>query len=200
MIFLKALVIGFSIAMPVGPIGMLCIKNTLSHGFRIGVATGLGAAMADSCYGFMAGGGLAFLSNLLLNNTTIIKIIGSFILLYLGINEIRNSRAKINEIAVKKSNFYKTIATTYFLTITNPMTILSFIGVFAALGGGGLNKADIAFIISGIFCGSLAWWLTLAGSVSVIRHKISISSMAKIKIISGIILCGFAAYTLFSVF
>ena len=198
MIFLKALIIGFSIAMPVGPIGMLCIKNTLSHGFRIGIATGLGAALADSCYGFMAGGGLAVLSNFLLSNTVIIKIIGSLILLYLGINEIKNSQAKINELKVKKSNFYKTIATTYFLTITNPMTILSFIGVFAVLGGEGLNSTNISFIIGGIFCGSLAWWLTLAGSVSIIRHKISTSAMSKIKISSGLILIGFALYAILS--
>ena len=105
MIFLKALIIGFSIAMPVGPIGMLCIKNTLSHGFRIGVATGFGAALADSCYGFMAGGGLAFLSHFLLSNSSIIKIIGSAILLYLGISEIKNSQAKIHRQKFASENF-----------------------------------------------------------------------------------------------
>jgi threonine/homoserine/homoserine lactone efflux protein len=200
MIFLKALIIGFSIAMPVGPIGMLCIRNTLSYGLRIGFATGLGAALADSCYGFMAGGGLAFLSSFLINNNSLIKIIGSAILLWLGINEIKNARTKIHEIKIKKSSFYKTIATTYLLTITSPMTILSFVGVFAVIGGNNLSGTNIFFIITGIFCGSLLWWLTLAGIVAQIRHKISINAMAKIRISSGIILCAFAAYALISIF
>jgi len=180
--------------MPVGPIGMLCIKNTLSHGFRIGFATGLGAALADSCYGFIAGGGLAILSHFLLENSVALKIFGSAILIYLGIMEIKNSHAKIHEIQNKKSGFLKNLFTTFLLTISNPMTILSFIGVFAALGKVGSNESDIFLIILGVFCGSLLWWLILATSIAQIRHKISKELMAKIKILSGIILIGFGIY------
>lgn len=199
MIFLKAFIIGFSIAMPVGPIGMLCIKNSLAYGFRIGLAVGIGAACADSIYGFLAGGGLAVISQFLLNYSSIIKIIGSLILLYLGGMEIKNAaKTPGKEAAIKSKKFYKVIVATFFLTLTNPMTILSFIGVFAAIGGVNLNGFSIAIMILGVFCGSLAWWMTLAGTTSIIRHKISHKLMTEIKIISGIILLGFGLYNLFN--
>lgn len=198
--FIESFILGYVIAMPVGPIGMICIKNTLSRGFKSGLATGLGGALADSCYGFMAGGGMAFLSKLLINNTNLIKIFGSAILFYLGINEILHAKSKIADVKIKNSNFIKTIATTYLLTITSPMTILSFVGAFAIIGSNSLGSGTIFFIVFGIFCGSLSWWLTLAISINIIRHKISQNSMAIIKIISGIILCTFAIYAIISVF
>jgi threonine/homoserine/homoserine lactone efflux protein len=197
MILLKALIIGFSIAMPVGPIGMLCIKNSLAHGFRIGLAVGLGAAFADCIFGFIAGGGLVFISQFLLDYAATIKLIGGTILLWLGAIEIKNAK-KIPDknLTIKSKKFYKTLVTTFFLTLTNPMTILSFIGVFAAIGGISAGKSDIAIIIAGVFLGSLAWWITLAGTTSIIRHKIPQSFMVGIKIISGLILIGFGTYSL----
>lgn len=194
MLFLKALIIGFSIAMPVGPIGMLCIKNSLSHGFKIGLAVGLGAACADCIFGFIAGGGFAVISKFLLDYSALIKLVGSAILFYLGVMEISSARKiPTQEIAVKVKKFHKVMAATFLLTLTNPMTILSFIGVFAAIGGViATTKSSIAIIIAGIFCGSLTWWIILASTTAIIRHKIPQKFMVRIKIISGLILIGFA--------
>lgn len=200
MIFLKALIIGFSIAMPVGMIGMMCIKNTLSHGFKIGLATGLGAALADACYGLIAGGGLAVVSKFLLDNTQIIKLAGGAILLYIGAMEIKNARAKIGEVKTKKSNFYKTIATTFAIVIANPITIMAFIGVFAGVGGSDLSLSSILLTVIGVFCGSLLWWVILATTISSIRHKISLEWMTRIRLISGLTLIGFALFALVSSF
>ena len=200
MIFLKALVIGFSIAMPVGPIGMMCIKNTLTHGIRIGLATGLGAALADACYGLIAGGGLAVLSQFLLDNTAGIKVIGGLLLLAIGAIEIKNARAKIQEIKLKKSNFYQTIMTTFAIVIANPITIMAFVGVFAAVGGSDLSLSSILLTVIGVFCGSLLWWLILASTVNSIRHKISQVWMTRMRIISGSTLIGFAVFALVSSF
>lgn len=194
-IFLKAFIIGFSIAMPVGPIGLLCIKNTLSHGFKIGFAAGLGAALADSFYGFLAGGGLVLFSQLLLDHVTHIKIIGGIFLIYLGLKEIINYKKISHKAAsVKSSDFFKTMFTVLFLTLTNPATILSFVAIFAAIGGSTVDGAGLATMILGVFFGSLFWWLILAGGVSRIKHKISENFMKKIKIFSGIILCTFGIY------
>lgn len=196
MLFLKALIIGFSIAMPVGPIGMLCIKNSLAHGFRIGFAVGLGAALADCVFGFIAGGGLVFISQFLLDHTAKIKLIGGIILIYLGTVEIKNAKKiPAHAASIKTKKFYKTSLATFFLTLTNPMTILSFIGVFAAIGGISAEKSDIAIIITGVFLGSLTWWITLAGTTAIIRHKIPENFLVGMKIISGLVLVGFGVWS-----
>ncbi len=195
MFFLKAFLIGFSIAMPVGPIGMLCIRKSLNYGFAIGVATGFGAAFADSFYGFLAGGGLAFLSKFLLEFSYSIKIIGSLILFLLGLNEIKNAKKHSDKkIEIKKSGALQIALVTFFLTLTNPMTILSFIGVFAAIGGINETIEDITLIVFGVFCGSLCWWVVLAGITAKIRHKIDKTWMIRIKYFSGLVLCSFAIY------
>ena len=183
--------------MPVGPIGLLCIKNTLTHGFKIGFAVGLGAALADSFYGFLAGGGLAIFSGFLLDYSFQIKLVGAVALIYLGVKEIieyKNSPSHAAE--VKTSNFSKTILAVFFLTLTNPATIIAYLAIFTALGGSSASGVGIFIMILGVFFGSLFWWLILAFSVSKIKHKISPDSMHKIKIFSGIILCAFGIYSL----
>jgi len=193
--FLKAFIIGFSIAMPVGPIGMFCIKNTLTNGFRIGFAVGLGAALADAFYGFLAGGGLAFISQFMIANSSAIRIFGGLLLFYLGAVEIKNARTHGKKITAKTEGFYQTIATSFLLTITNPLTILSFVGIFAAIGGEALSKAGVATIIAGFFLGSLLWWIILVSIIAITHHKIPEKMMAKIKIFSGLILVGFAVWS-----
>jgi len=196
LIFLKAFLIGFSIAMPVGPIGLLCIKNTLSYGFKTGFAVGLGAALADSFYGLLAGGGLALISKFLLTYTSYIKVIGGIFLIYLGIKEVRNyKKVPHNAAKIKNSHFLKTVFTVLFLTLTNPATIISFVAIFASIGGLTVGVLGLITMIFGVFSGSLFWWLILAGGVTKIKHKISEKIMKIIKIFSGIILCGFGIYT-----
>jgi putative LysE/RhtB family amino acid efflux pump len=195
LIFLKAFLIGFSIAMPVGPIGLLCIKNTLSYGFKTGFAVGLGAALADSFYGLLAGGGLALISKFLLDYTNYIKVIGGIFLIYLGIKEIRNyKKVPHNAAKIKDSHFFKTVFTVLFLTLTNPATIISFVAIFASIGGLTVGGLGLITMIFGVFFGSLFWWLILAGGVTKIKHKISEKIMKIIKIFSGIILFGFGIY------
>jgi putative LysE/RhtB family amino acid efflux pump len=197
MLFLKAFLIGFSIAMPVGPIGMLCIRNTLNQGFFIGLATGVGAALADSFYGFLAGGGLVFLSQFLLQYSLAIKILGSLILFYLGFSEILNAKKiSAKKIESKKLNAIQTAIFTFFLTLTSPMTILAYVGIFAAVGGGDGGLSDIVLMIFGVFCGSLMWWIILVGIVAKIRHKIDEIWIVRMKYFSGIILCFFGIYSL----
>jgi len=197
-IFLKSLLIGFSIAMPVGPIGLLCIKNTLSRGFKIGCAVGLGAALADSFYGFLAGGGLAVFSKLLLDYISYIKISGGAFLIYLGVKEIKECGAISKVAHIKKSSFAKTILAVFFITLSSPATIIAYMAIFASLGGYSAGGVGIFMMIFGVFVGSLFWWLILAGGVSLIKHKISENLMKKIKIFSGIILCAFGLYALIS--
>jgi len=196
-LFIKACLIGFAIAAPVGPIGMLCIKKTLESGLKGALLVGFGAALADSVYGLIAGLGLSAISNALLEHTHIIKITGGIFLLYLAYKEARSVNSS-KHTHIKNTHWIKQIGEVFFLTITNPMTILSFIGIFASISGGVSSAKDSLFMVLGIFTGSMLWWLTLGILVSSIKHKLPKPWIDRIKYISAIILGLFGAYALFS--
>lgn len=200
LLFLKAWIIGFSIAMPVGPIGMLCIKNTLTRGFKIGIAVWLGAAFADSFYWFLAGGGLVGVSSFLLDFSNVIQIIGGSFLLYLGAMEIKNmQKISSKELTIQETGICTTIWTVFLLTLANPATILSFIWIFASIWGLFLTGIDIGIMILGVFLGSLVWWLILVSIVSIIRHKLPEKFMRGIRFLSGCILMCFGLWSFINV-
>lgn len=199
MIFLNGIVIGFAIAAPVGPIGLLCINRSMSNGFKIGLFSGLGAAIADGVYGLIAGFGLTTISSFLLKEQFIIRIIGGFFLIYLGFKTIKKSI-----ITNKKENTFETsilhsFSTTFLLTLTNPMTIMSFIAIFAGLGLGTEAKDYLSalLLVFGIFAGSSLWWLFLALLSSFLKKNFLNDNLLKsINIFSGIIILIFGLISL----
>ncbi|MBM5805898.1 MAG: LysE family translocator, partial [Candidatus Verstraetearchaeota archaeon] len=132
---LRGLLIGFAIAAPVGPIGILCIQRTLAKGRIYGFASGLGAATADAIYGAVAGFGLTFISDVLINQQLWLRLLGGAFLLYLGTRTILSKPSKETPQTANKG-LAADYTSTFLLTLTNPMTILSFIAVFAGLGLG----------------------------------------------------------------
>lgn len=198
-LFLKGLLVGFAIAAPVGPIGILCIQRSLHDGFRVGLMTGLGAALADGTYGLVAGFGLTAISTMLVAHQFWIRLIGGLFLLYLGIKIFLTPlREKSSDGKPDKSSWHA-FATTYFLTLTNPMTILSFVAIFAGLGLGsmGSNYFNALFLVVGITLGSAIWWLFLSGGVALIlHHRITPSTMRTINWLSGVIMLAFGAFAL----
>jgi len=133
--FLRGMIIGFSIAAPVGPIGVLCIRRTLAEGKASGLISGLGAATADAIYGCVAGFGLTFISNLLIHQQMWLRLVGGAFLCYLGFKTFF-SKPSESTVTIKSNNLLRAYASTLFLTLTNPMTILSFARLFAVLGIG----------------------------------------------------------------
>ena len=199
--FARGLVIGFAIAAPVGPIGMLVIRRTLADGRLLGLLTGMGAAVADALYGCVGAFGLTFISSFLMGYAVWTKLIGGLFLLWLGISTFR---AKPREESPGTSNvrYATAFLSTMVLTLTNPATILSFMAVFAGLGlgtnGGDYGAAGI--VVAGVFLGSAVWWLLLSGGVSLLRHKLAPSTMKWINRGSGIFLLVFGIIALVSVF
>lgn len=187
-LFLKGLIIGFAIAAPVGPIGVLCIQRSLHDGFKVGLMTGLGAALADGTYGLIAGFGLTAISLLLVAQQFWVRIIGGVFLLYLGIKILLTPPRNKSASGKPDRSPWHACATTYFLTLTNPMTILSFVAIFAGLGLGssGTDYTYAVLLVIGITLGSAIWWILLSGGVAYILHKrISPSFMRIINWISG---------------
>ncbi len=184
--YLRGLVIGFSIAAVVGPIGMLCITRTLQRGFRYGLVTGLGAATADGIYGSIAAFGLTVISAFLVSQQTWIRLVGGLFLVYLGIRAVL-SRPAEGAARAGGSNFLGAYTSTLLLTLTNPLTILSFAAVFAGLGVGTASRDNLAaaLVASGVFCGSSAWWLLLSGGVGLLREKMTARWFAWINRLAG---------------
>ena len=196
---LRGLLIGFSIAAPVGPIGVLTIKRTLTEGRASGFVTGMGAAMADTVYGVIARFGLTAISSFLLTQELRIKLIGGLFLLFLGIKSFVAKPAS-QAANVDSKGLFNNFISTFFLTITNPTTILSFLAIFAGLGLG-TTQADYSSsttLVFGIFLGSALWWLILSSAVSYFQSKMSPDKLIWINRLSGLIIVSFGLVALYS--
>ncbi len=194
-LFLKAALIGLSISMPIGPIATLLIKNTLERGFKAGLAVALGASLIDGFYGFIAASGFSFIAQFLDNYLDFMKFFFGFLLVMMGIFEIKNSNKNSKKgIKLKHQSFFKTLFFVMFLTATNPITIIFFAGIFATISDSNFNNFTILLMSFGVFIGSFSWTFGLSCAIAKIRHKISAKIMMRIKLISGLIISGFGLY------
>ena len=189
---LRGIMLGLAIAAPVGPIGLLCIRRTLAHGWRAGFVSGLGAATADTFYGVLAAFGLTALASL----QRPAAVIGGFLVLWMGYTTFNSLPERAA--TVRAGNMY---LSTLALTITNPATILTFLSLFAGVSGvTALASGDAVALVAGVGLGSALWWLILAGGTAWLGRDISASGMQWMNRISGIIICGFGVAALWSVF
>ena len=192
MLFFKGLIVGLVIAVPVGPIGILCARRTLTHGRTAGVVSGMGAATADVFYGFVAAFGMTFISEFLTGYQFWIRLAGGAFLCFLGIRTFieKPERKSLCSMFRKKKRHAGMYTSTFFLTLTNPMTILSLAAVFAGFGIAGTrgNILSAAVLILGVFLGSLLWWLFLVGVFSVFKRRFKRHELQWINRIAGLII------------
>lgn len=193
---IKGVIIGFSIAAPVGPIGVLCIRRSLAEGQRMGLATGLGAATADAVYGCIAGFGLTAVSSFLVGQKAWLGFLGGLFLCYLGVRTFITKPAE-KPAEVGGGGLFSAYLSTFFLTVTNPMTILSFIAVFAGFGlGASSDYWSATSLVVGVFIGSGLWWLLLSTGVALFRSRVNSNWMAAVNRASGVIMLAFGLYSL----
>lgn len=194
MLFLQGLILGASIAAPVGPIGVLCIRRTLSNGRWSGFLSGMGAATADMVYGAVAAFGLSALTNLLLGQANWLRLLGGIFLLYLGAQTFRakpaEQAAQANEGGLLMDYF-----STFLLTITNPMTILAFLALFGGLTRPGSVESTLE-LVAGVFAGSACWWMALSFGVGLMRERFGPPQMIWLNRISGAIIFTFGFHSL----
>ena len=191
---LRGLIIGVSIAAPVGPIGLLCIQRTVIQGRTSGLVSGLGAATADAVYGSVAGFGLDLVSNFLIDQRMWIHLIGGALLLLLGIKVLLTRPAEqAAQTKYTVRGIWWSYLSTFLLTITNPMTILSFVAVFAALGVANSSNdyVSASFTVIGVFLGSALWWLILSSVAGWLRGKLNRTAILWIGRLSAVIIIGF---------
>jgi len=201
MLWLTGMLIGFSIAAPVGPVGMLCISRSLKYGFKVGLLTGLGAATADGLYGLMAAFGVTALTAAMNSWQIPLRLAGGLFLAFLGIRIFYDNHIPEGERDRKPPSLPGAYLSTFFLTLANPMTIASFIGIFSGIGIGNLSTSHAATLVFvlGVTAGSACWWLLLsAGVAKVIHHRVSPEAIRKINAFSGSVLLFFAMAALIS--
>jgi len=197
-IFFRGCVLGFSIAAPVGPIGVLCINRTLTRGALIGFASGLGAACADAVYGALAVSGLTAVTSLFASAVLIMRILGGIYLLWLAYSIWMNPpQVKEPSATATESTIAGAFASTFGLTLTNPMTILSFAAIVSAIGiNAGKELSSALFLIAGVFVGSALWWLILSGLIGMVAKRLSGRMLSCINRISAAMIGCFACWAL----
>ncbi|EOQ15644.1 hypothetical protein KQ3_05095 [Bacillus cereus B5-2] len=197
---LKGLIIGFSIAAPVGPIGILCIRRTLENGRFVGFMSGLGAATADGLYGLIACLSLTVITNYLINQQLWFQLIGGIFLGYLGVKTYKSKPLNTTTKSKNEQNI-KAYISTFFLTITNPVTILSFISLFSGVGiaNSDIDLMEKLILVLGVFLGSILWWLFLSMVVSLLKKRINAHFLIIINKTSGLILLLFSLWSFYDV-
>ena len=200
-ILIKGMILGFSIALPVGPIGILCIRRSLLEGWTAGLLTGLGAATADAIYGSIAALGLAGITRVLVGQRGWIQIVGGLFLCYLGLR-ILLAKADIRPGTETNAAGAQSYLSALILTLTNPMTILSFTAIFAGMGLGniGATHGTARCLVTGVFLGSMVWWFLLSSLTSIANTRLNPSAMTWVNRCSGAVLTAFGMLAVFGRF
>jgi threonine/homoserine/homoserine lactone efflux protein len=186
--FLKGIAIGFLMAIPIGPIGIMCIRKTLTEGRLSGLIIGLGAATADLFYGCVAVFGLTVISDTLSDQRIWIRIVGGALLFFLGIKTFR-AQPKDPKLKISGSGRLRSYFTVVVLTLTNPLTIFAFIAVFAAFGlGNGLSFFSAVVLVAGVFIGSCLWFFLLTSGTILFRKKLDLVGLKWVNKIAGILI------------
>lgn len=160
---LKGIAVGIVIAVPVGPVGVMCVRRTLFEGKQAGFVSGLGAATADALFGFIAAFGLTFVSDWLIGYQHWLRIAGGCYLLYVGGAALLANPHEKTHPKPDAESLFRNYLSTFALTLTNPITILAFLGIFSAVGltGEAATLGRAAILVLGVWLGSLLWWLAL---------------------------------------
>ena len=197
-LLVRGTILGFSIAAPVGPIGVLVIRESMTAGRTAGLLTGLGAATADGLYGLVGGLGLTAVSALLVSHATGLRVVGGLFMLWLGARTFLTPPAS-DAAAVAMRGHGRIYLTGLLLTVTNPMTILSFAAMFAGMGlGSGMDGSGsgIVTLVAGVLAGSSAWWLILSGAASMAGRRLTPARLRWVNRGSGLIIAAFGTVAL----
>jgi len=197
MFLIKGIAVGFFMGAVIGPIGILCIRYSLTNGIKMGLAVGLGAAVADALFGGIAAFGLTAISDFLIAHTMFLRFVGGGYLCYLGLKTMLTVPAASNVNQLNQVSAGKLVVSTLFLTLTNPVTIFAFLAIFTSFGviTHSLHQGAALLLVAGVFAGSGLWWILLSSLSSVFRSKLNTTVMRRVNQISGILIILFGVFT-----
>jgi len=191
-LLIGGIIVGLMIAIPVGPVNILCIHRTLEGGWKSGVISGLGAATADMLYGGVAGFSITLVVQFVVREQFWIRFLGGILLVILGISYFFKQPEPLSAQTQERANAYSDLRSTFLLTLTNPTTVLSFLAILAALGIGHQRQWWLTvFLVGGIFCGSMLWWIVLGSIVNLFRDRFNDRSLRLMNRFAGLLIVGF---------
>ncbi len=195
--FFKGLAIGAIIAMPFGPVGMLCLSRAIAMGLRVGLLSGVGAAAADAFYGAVAAFGLTFVSDFLATHARLLQIGGGLFLVGMGLR-LALDTAPPKPADVPQRRYAGAFLSVFLLTLTNPLTVVGFLAIFAGFGLGQVETrvSEASAVVAGVFCGSMVWWAAIAFGGKLLRLRL-LSRMRTIKRVSGGMIAIFGLWAVF---
>lgn len=182
----RGIVLGVIIAAPVGPIGLLCIRRTIERGITAGFATGVGAAFADGLFSALAAFGVTVVMDAITGHMVALRLVGGAFLIAVAVHSFLRDPKPLAAVP-EAGNLYAATASGFGLTVTNPVTILGIATVVVGFGGTD-DTAGAATLVAGIFLGSLAWWGILCGGVSLVRSRVTASTVHWINMGTGVVL------------
>lgn len=200
-VFVKGLLAGFLIAAPVGPINVMCVRRTIVYGRLVGIVSGIGAATADTFFGAIAAFGLTFLHEFLMREKFWFAIVGAALLVVIGIRLLvakPPQKKKDEPEDTDPATLLGDFTSTCFLTLTNPVTVLSFLAVFSAFGVQNEDRslADSWTLLLGVFLGACVWWLLLTTTVGLLRDRFNREGLRWANRIAAVVILGFAVLVL----
>jgi threonine/homoserine/homoserine lactone efflux protein len=190
--FFRGIFVGAAIAIPVGPVNLLTVRRTLAHGHACGLATGLGAALADSCYSAVAAFGLTLISRFLLSQQLWLRLAGGLFLVVMGVRAFR-AHPSLQRASGEPPGLLRAAASSFLVTLSNPITLLAFGAVFGAVGvvDPDLGRLDASLLVWGVFTGSMLWWLALTAVVGRMRSHASPHLLDRMSQVSGLLIAIF---------
>jgi len=197
-VLLRGFAVGLAVAIPVGPMALLCMRRTLHRGFLIGFATGLGAAAADVFFAAIAAFGMAAIQTLLIEYRLSLSLVGGLFLVALAARTAVSQTPTVPEVNAKTGGMLSAFVSGFVLTATNPLTLLGFVAIFAGFGiGSGLTDSARALsLVLGVLAGSAAWWLALTAVIARIRHLFAPRTLHRLNLAAAALLAAFGVYEL----
>lgn len=198
----KGIAVGLGASIPLGPLGILCVQKTLSKGRNSGLFTGLGASASDTFYAGISLLGLAFVQNIIDNNTSLVMVVGGIIIMLIGLRiYLKNPIKQIRQKHTNNKHF-EDFFEGLFMTVTNPGAIVLILGLFAAVGidvtDPQTSKGVVFETLGGVFIGSACWWFTLSTTINVFRKRFRLKQLITINKISGIAIFALGLISLFT--
>ena len=196
---IEGILIGFVVAVPVGPLGLLCISRALAVGALCGLLSGLGVATADAVAAGIAALGISLVSDFLSSYQIILRMVGGSFLCYLGWQTYWSEPEEHLTSSPVKSLF-NAYATMFFLTVSNPVTMLSFIAIYAGWHVPSLHGRYFAAtaLALGVFVGSASWWVAMFVAMTAGHGNFNLRAIHWVHRISGVLIAGFGVAILLS--
>jgi threonine/homoserine/homoserine lactone efflux protein len=210
-ILIQGIVFGFFLALPVGPVGVLCVQRTLSQGRMHGLISGLGAAFGDALYGAVAAFGISAVEDWITGHQGALRLVGGIILLLLALrtavamvqaNPVTDGSDEKIQKRIVTHSLVKDFLSAFMLAITNPITFVAFAGLLATLGftEAGRSIGNASILVAGVFAGSALWWIALSTTANAFRPFVDGSYQLWMDRIVTLVLAGFGTYALITSF